>query len=407
MKTNVVIHLIALAILTQPAIAGKDSPRLATTRPAAARPMKPSQPAAAPRGFKVQSKPSKGLANHPAITGTKAADTHRFAKAPSALPASRNILPKPLSGIDAGKADALRNGREMSNGLNAMNELRHSGLRDNLPEGLKNPLETNNSGGPSGPADPRTPSTGYARTPMAPAHTSPWSGGGLTDVRGGSDGSRKGTPASADDLTRSTQRVTESSSRLTFGSGSQSTASGPVRVTRDEESGEFVATQTGTDSNGNQTRVDVIENTDDDGHVTGTTEIVTRSDGESASQRTIIRDSSGAILSDKTEKTNQGTRSIDRSTGDIATGGPVGPGAAAVTGLVPVDLLRQPTGNEQSGGTGGTFTVDQMTGGRQVRPSGGEANTGIGGNQNPVPVNRDASIVNPGPNGTGGGDLPD
>jgi len=443
MKNNIAITTLAMAILTQTSMAEKIQSRIANPRmaqiqsPAAASrainrfPMpathRAAMPAALPKG---SSRIFPSVIGRQPIAPAPVVHKPLQRKIPTAVTSGtikprtnpgitrnlvggkgfvgRNLAAKPqpsaLAGIDAGKAESIRQGAALANGLKDVNRLRPEGLGSDLPDGLK--LPSGNRSNNQQPADPFAENNNYNRKPKTPDHMASNTGGnGLTDIRGGRDNSRKGTPASYSDLTPTTRRVTDSSSGLVFGHGSSSTASGPVEVRQDEESGEYVATQTGTDSNGNQARVDVIQNTDDNGRVTGSTEIVTRSDGESASQRTIVRDSTGAIISDKTEKTTPGTRACDRSTGDVAMGGPVGPGAAAITGLVPLDLLRQPSGNESSGGT------NLMTSGRLSR---NHVNPGTRNDMSPGPgvkrnnIAPDGGLAGPTSGGSAGGnDLPD
>jgi hypothetical protein len=105
------------------------------------------------------------------------------------------------------------------------------------------------------------------------------------------------------------------------------------------------------------------------------------------------------------EKPNQ---KIDRSNGDISMGGPVngsGPSVGQAAGLMPLDLLRQFANGERSSG-GSNFMTSGRLSANQVRPVGSEGQTGIGGNQNPVPVNRGSTVVLPGPL-TGGGGSPE
>lgn len=416
MKNNIAITTLALAILTPASMAEKLPARIASQRiapmqsPAAARamprvPMPTSHPgrqAFVPGHAAAKPIPSSNiqLRNHPAVARNVTGGMTRVGRNPMVKPGASTP-----GGISAGKAESIRQGAGIASGLERVGRLRPAGFGNDLPNGLPN--TSGNGAGIKQPSDPFAENTITPRTPKAPDHiTSNFGGNGLTDIRGGRDNSRKGTPGSTRDLTTTTERVTDSSSRGVFGSGSGSTASGPVVVNQDEETGEFVASQTGTNANGNQARIDVVQNTDENGRVTGTTEIVTQSDGESVSQRTVVRDSTGFILSDKTEKTTPGTRSCDRSTGDVAMGGPVGAGAAAVTGLVPLDLLRQPSGNESSGGT------NMMTSGRlnrnHVNP--GSRNDMIpapGAKRNNIDPTR-SGLSGPTSGGSaGGGDLPD
>jgi hypothetical protein len=320
---------------------------------------------------------------------------------------SRNLARKPairaLDGIDSGKLDAVREGARIANGLESVDQLRRSGLGNDLPRGL--PEFTRNGNGVQKPMDPFAENHAGPRTPTAPGHiSSNLRGGGLTDIRGGMNGSRRGSQGTTDDLSRTTRSVVDSSSRMTFGNGPNSTASGPVVVNQDENTGDFTATQTGTDANGNQARIDVTQHTNGSGQVTGTTEIITTSNGETTSTHTIERDATGAVLSDKTEKTTPGTQACDRGTGDIATGGPVGPGAAAITGLVPLDLLRQ--GHETTTAT--NTMVTGRLGNNQVNPGSRSGMAPVPGSQRNNIGHTIDGLAGPMSGGSnGGGDRPD
>ena len=292
----------------------------------------------------------------------------RRTKPTPVVPAREAVVRPAIRALDslAGeRADAIREAERIANGLESIENLRASGFGSDLPHGL--PEFSRDGRGPQGPGDPFAGNPVHGRKPTAPGHiSSNLHGGGLTDIRGGFHGSRRGTPGTTDDLSPTTNRIVDGSSRMTFGHGPNSTAAGPVVVHQDEDTGEFTASQTGTDVNGNQARIDVTQHTDERGQVSGTTEVITTSNGDTCTTRTIERDATGAILSDKTEKTTPGTQACDRGTGDVATGGPVGPGAAAITGLVPLDLLRQPLEEERSGGT--NTMLHGRLGNNQVNP---------------------------------------
>ncbi|MDZ4404140.1 hypothetical protein [Prosthecobacter sp.] len=316
-------------------------------------------------------------------------------------PATR--LSPPASGLDSKTAAGLLASREIAEGLKSLGSLRGSfgGV-----EGFRDVFHQPGNPGPkvsSRVTDPFADADNYERTPTAPAHIT--GSNGLTDIRGGGSNARKGTDADVDNLTSTTQRVVESGSRILFGSGSASTADSAPETRPDQETGEMVVSQTGTDSNGNRARLDVVQDTDADGNVIGTTEIAVVATDTSTRVTSTLRDSTGAIVSTRTTLYNTGRRSVDRTPGDISMGGPVngtGPSVGEVSGLVPLDLLRQHANGETNGHGATNYTITRSSGAAQVRPVGEGAQTGITTRAKPRTLTGQGLE-----GGSGGGDLPD
>lgn len=289
-----------------------------------------------------------------------------------------------------------------------------------MPEGL-----TGHGGRrPQGPADPFANTGTGMREPKAPDSMA-GRRSGLTDIRGSSNRARQGTRTEPGTLTSFALRLATSGPHTTtthiWSNGNTTYAAS------DTDDGQHITTEY-LDSRGNVTgRTDQWTHTgatgssrttdtyDENGRFTGSETITNNDDGSSQSKSvaadgTVVvteTDGQGHVRQYESEG-SRGTRSCDRSSGDVATGGPVngsGPSVAQAAGLVPLDLLRQSA--EGSTGHGGSnFMTSGRTSSNQVRPVGAESQTGIGGNQNPVPVNRGSTVVLPGPL-TGGGGSPE
>lgn len=281
---------------------------------------------------------------------------------------------KPAGTLDDKNNAAIRQGRQVAEGLRSIEEIRKA-----IPDALNESLGLTGGGFSHGagfekPIDTEGNATNGSRTPEAdfspPAHSGANRGNGLADIRGRYSRSRQGSRASADDMTPTAGRVFESASRLTFGSGSQSTADSAPTYTLDEGNGDVVAEQRGYDSAGNAAAVVVIESHDRDGAVAGTKEMVYHIDVDGKTTIDVVaRDPEGRVVAQGT------TRSCDRTPGDVAMGGPVngaGPSVADVSGLMPLDLVRQHANGEAPRGG-----VNYMTSGslhsRHVNPGSTEA----------------------------------
>lgn len=130
-----------------------------------------------------------------------------------------------------------------------------------------------------------------------------------------------------------------------------------------------------------------------------TTETVHR-DAAGEAQDVVVVEHNGQTDTDtKTVYNPDGSvRSCDRNPEGSSTGGPVNGKRGSLQeqlGLKPIDLLRQPTEEAQSGGT------NRMTSGQlrhdQVRPTNGGETPMPGGNRNRVSSNRFGNLTNPAP----------
>jgi hypothetical protein len=360
----------------------------------------------APRNTKPAVVPGKSPASRPAHTS---------------LPAKPQVeIRKVVPGLSLPNAEVLRQGREIVEGIKALDLLRSSGFQNLMPEGLSG----QGSERPAGPSDPFANNGTGMREPKAPDHMSDRSSG-LTDIRGSSSRGRHGTRTEPGTLSSFGLRLATSgphtSSTHIWSNGSTTYASS------DTEDGIHTTTEyldsrgnvtgrtnqwTHSDSNGTSRTTDTY---DENGQFTGSETITTNDDGSSQSKSvatdgTVVvteNDGQGHFTQYESEGSH-GSRSCDRSPGDISMGGPVngsGPSVGQATGLVPLDLLRQTAEGESSRGGANNMT-SRRTSANHVRPIDSEGQTGIGGNQNPVHVNRGSIIVLPGPV-TGGGGNPE
>jgi|JI6StandDraft_1071083.scaffolds.fasta_scaffold09205_4 hypothetical protein len=356
-------------------------------------------------------------------------------------PASRHLPAKPqveirkvTPGLSLPNAEALRQGREIVEGIKALDSLRHSGFQNMMPEGLAG----HGSGRPAGPSDPFANNGSGMREPKAPGHVS-GRRSGLTDIRGSAgrgsrgyqgDGTQERGGASPNDVSRTGGSIFSAGRESRFGGGSgfRGSASEPS-YERNEENGDIIMSVDFTNPDGTHGRYSVTEHHNNDGSVSGTTErIAVEKPNGSVTSTEVKRDATGGVVAQGRVVVNPGgsggesgtasgtpgpvekpNQKIDRSNGDISMGGPVngsGPSVGQAAGLTSLDLLRQFANGESSSGGSSNYSLSGGTSANHVRPVGSEGQTGIGGNQNPVPVNRGSTVVLPGPI-TGGGGNPE
>ncbi|HCN27357.1 MAG TPA: hypothetical protein DIT64_00905 [Verrucomicrobiales bacterium] len=374
-----------------------------------------------PRPSAVKRSPS------PAVTTNKPAT--RSVSKPATVtrnPASgsRGALPAPVGGMDPKLAEGLEAGRQIASGLQSLESLRAS---FGSVEGLGDVFHQPGNAGPG--------SQGGVRDPFGGG--SEYDGGKVSnpldrfstakprDIRGGFSNSRRGNATTG--LSRTGDRVLES--EVSTASGRDGTST-PVQSTT-HENGDVTASTTATTRDGNTTEVEVTEFSDGSGTSTtthsndGSTDTVTMTRRDSSGavlwtrtdsvhaggkQHIVTRDGSGRVTSDTTEYYTPGSRTCDRSPGEIAAGGPVngtGPGVADAAGLMPLDLLRQFANGEGASGGTNTMTSGSLSS-RHVNP---DRNGSSGPMRNRLPVDSFGTISNPAPLGgegaAGGGNRPD
>lgn len=309
-----------------------------------------------------------------------------------------------------GNSAALNQGRSVANGVREMDALRNSGLenlRENFGTGGNQPH------GQQTPTDPFANDSFTPRDPKAPAGVTRNDNGGLTDIRGSAENSSKGTgsrPMSAFGRHLSTSGPRTGSvsyggqgndrhSASSTGIGTGGTHSTTEHRDDNGRTVGYTDTWTTTDQNGTRSTTDTY---DANGTFTGSETIFENNDGSVQSKAVgadgsvlvTTSDASGQV----TQSTSEGSgpppardqRSGDRTPDGIGTGGPVGPSAATVSGLVPLDLLRQRANGESNGSGPGQYSIAGRTGANQVLP-GSTAHT-------PGPrVASQNTVVNPGP----------
>lgn len=334
---------------------------------------------------------------------------------PGKSPASRNLPAKPpieirkvTPGLNLPNAEGLRQGREIANGLQSIESLRGSisSLRE-FGDVFHQPGNSG-SGSRGNVADPFGNEFGSGGNREVKNPLDRFSSGRPRDIRGDMSNSRKGDGSTG--LSRTGDAILEDETSMASGRDGTHT---PVESTTHENGDVTASTTTTTRDGSTTTTVEVTEYSDGSGTTTTThgtdgrtdTITTTRRDStgdvlwsttdsvhEGGKQHRVTRDGSGRVTSDVTEYFRQ--RSTPRP--DPEGGTPVGqraPSAAQVSGLIPLDLLRQFANGESS--SGGTNYMTRGIGGRQVRPENGESTS----TANRLKKDLFGTISNPGPHG--------
>jgi hypothetical protein len=312
-----------------------------------------------------------------------------------------------------GKGAGLHQGRDAANAIRE-----HGSLRNGQLEGLREHGITGGTQGrgPQTPADPFQDSGFTPRQPQAPDGVKQrGDNGGLTDIRGARQNSSRGHVSHGD--------VFADGYRMRFGAGSgfngtmgnfgehsSATPSGEDNgdsyqvdyTNRDGSTGTYSVTET-HDQNGRYVTVEhdgttkhdgtvVSHDTrrDADGRIISTTETVIAPDGSQSSMTTYPDGHADVDVRPATES------GADRTPDGIGNGVRTGPSAATVSGLVPLDLLRQHADGQQNSGGPGQYSLQGGRGADQVRPVGEGQQSGVGGVRR-VPLDPKGTVVNPGP----------
>ena len=305
----------------------------------------------------------------------------------------------------------IQEGMAIADQLKQMEDLQFGGLQTGLPEGLQDPFGGNSGNGPQGPSRPDTDfgddMVFTPREPSNPLDHNSEPGAGLTDIRGGAADSRQGT---GDGLSARGDRIYRDGVRF-FGncepptsttSGGHTTRStvcdtgGPNGPTgyavSDGDHGHTFERSTTDD--GDRSRTTTVER-GPGGRVIETVTVTTNADGTRHKE---ITDANGTVRDMGTGPAqNPNARSCDPNPEGSSTGGPVNGTRGSLQdqlGLKPLDFLRQPKEDEQSGG--GTNRMTGQIGGRQVRPANPNENPAPNTNRNRLPSNRFGNIINPG-----------
>ncbi|MBL9176796.1 MAG: hypothetical protein JNM65_01960 [Verrucomicrobiaceae bacterium] len=335
-------------------------------------------------------------------------------------PGSRSTSPNPVGGIDPKLAASLEAGRQIASGLQSLESLRAS---FGCVEGFGDVFHQPGNAGPGSQDRVRDPFGGGSEYDGGKVNNplDRFSTAKPRDIRGGFSNSRKGNATTG--LSRTGDRVLES--EVSTASGRDGTST-PVQSTT-HENGDVTASTTATTRDGDSTEVEVTEFSDGSGTSTTThsndgntdTLIVTRRDSSGAvlwtrtdsvhaggKQHIVTRDGSGRVTSDTTEYFTPGRRGTDRSPSEGGSlGGPKGPSVGEVTGLMPLDLLRQFAEGKPSSSGSTSYTVTRHSGANQVRPVGEGQQTGITARAKPRVLTGQG--LEGGHGGTDGGSGPD
>jgi len=348
------------------------------------------------------------------------------APAPSGNTAGSSPIPDGLNESLAG----IQEGMAIADQLNQMRDLQFGGLQAGLPEGLQDPFGGNAGSAPRRPGQPDTGLSGdmgYSpREPHNPLDRNSSPGTGLTDIRPGAYASRDGQESDST-VSRSRGRDMSPTGRDLVQGGSRSgdrTSYG--RIERSGGSYDLVGVRTTPLNNGDTRPVgtSVYEHHDSSGAITGYTE--TRRGGETNgnyTDETVHRDAEGnaqdVVVVEHNGQTDTDTKTVYNPDGSVrnqsrglhpddnAVNGPVNGTQGSLRdqlGLKPLDLLRQPKEDEQSGG--GTNRMTGQSGGIQVRPANPNENPAPNTNHNRLPSNRFGNIINPGTIDTSTGGNP-
>lgn len=312
-----------------------------------------------------------------------------------------------------GKGAGFHQGRDVANGLREHGSLRNGQLEGLREYGINGGTQTR---GPQGPADPLQDRGFTPRNPQAPAGVKQrGDNGGLTDIRGAKQNSSRGHVSHGDVFADGYRTRFGAGSGFdgrmgNFGERSAATPSGDDNgdayqvdyTNRDGSTGTYSVTET-HDQNGRYVTVEhdgttkhdgtvVSHDTrrDADGRIISTTETVIAPDGSQSSMTTYPDGHADVDVRPATESGG------DRTPDGIGNGVRTGPSAATVSGLVPLDLLRQHADGQQSNNGPGQYSVQGGTGADQVRPVGEGQQSGVGGVRR-VPLDPKGTVVNPGP----------
>lgn len=340
-----------------------------------------------------------------------AVNTNKPATRSSTNTASRNSVARRTvsnvpAGIDSKRAEGLKAGREIANGLQSLDSLRGSfGGAQEFGDVFH---QTGNAGhgDTSGLTNPFNDDRDYGSTPGLPAgvNSSRRRGGsstGLRDIRGDMTNSRRAgdEDTSGDWNTGPNEYMHSDGSRhRTSGTETQGT------VSHYNPDGKYSGrTEWSSNRSGDHT---TSQHFDSDGQHTSTVVVERRSDG--VDRKTVYREGQEAVIthSDESAPAKPGTQSCDRNPSEGASlGGATGPSVADVTGLMPIDLVRQFA--EGKPAKGFVPMINRHSSANQVRPAGEGQQTGITTRAKPSVLTGQGLEGNGGHGGTDGGSGPD
>ncbi len=309
--------------------------------------------------------------------------------------------------------DALHHGREVANGLRELDAIRQS-----LPDGVREfGIPGNASQGSSVPGlqfGEEGEATGFqGRDIQNPLDRF---GSGMTDIRGSRDRSRQGNRSSLPRLSSFGNQLATSGPNTSpveverngndvYGFASTEGGGNHITIDHYNERGNLVGHSDRWVSSTPDAGVRTVDVYDERGQFVSSETIVNYNDGSTVSKAVAADGSVVVTSSDANGEVTQYTVECDRSNGDIAMGGPIGPTVGQWIGMDMIDLVRQFVEGESTSGGENRMTSGTL-GSQHVRP---DANPNSGSQRNRVRVDSFGTISNPGPatgGGTGGGDRP-
>lgn len=321
---------------------------------------------------------------------------------------TRHTVSNAPVGMDSKLAADLKAGREIASGLQSLDSLRASlGAVQEFGDVFHQPGNPGR-GDASGLTNPFNEDREYGSTPGLPAGVDPsrrrgGSSSGLRDIRGDMKNSRRaGAEDTSGDWNLGPNEYMHRDGSRHRTSGSEHQGS----IQHYNPDGKYSGrTDWSSNRSGDHT---TAQHFDSDGQHTSTVVVERLRDG--TERKTVYREGQEAVIthSDDPAPAKPGTQSCDRNPSEGASlGGSKGPSVGDVTGLMPIDLLRQfAEGNPASGGMPTTYTVTRHSGANQVRPVGEGQQTGITTRAKPR-VLTGQGLEGGGHGGTDGGSGPD
>ena len=387
MKTNI---LILLALSTSVPFAPAAQPAAPSVRPnmlvrpsAKMPPLSAPRPSIAPIPPKATGaiRPPAGRVLNQISPSTRARiETKPGAVARGGLPAGTN---QRLGG---------QNGAAQREGFSMANRVREfSQLRQLVPDGLReNAIQGNAPRGPGKPNLDIGSDGGFSgREIRNPLDRNSGAGAGLTDIRGSADSGRQGTrrddgPMSTFGLGLATRGPNTSTVHIWNHDGNTyaaaDTTDGTHLTTEHHDTNGRVVGYTDSYNHTSSTGVSRTTDTyDARGRFTGS-ETVTQNDDGSSQSKSVAADGTVVVtendghghVTQHESAGSTGSCCCDRCNGDVAMGGPM-LRVADVTGLKPIDLLRQTAEGEQTSGGENTMTSGRISS-AQVNRGGRDGN---------------------------------
>lgn len=278
-------------------------------------------------------------------------------------------------GMNARHLAGLREGLDVSNNLREMEAIRHA-----LPEGVRQFGHIGNK--PQGPGKPNldigaSADSGFTgREIRNPLDRSSKPGAGLTDIRGAASGSRRASGGDSDGSTSLGPSSSRDSNGVRHSYNPRSETSGSVHHYSPD--GKYQG-RSDYELDASAAGGHTTTHYDSDGQQTSTVRV--DSLGGGVEQKTVSYPDGVAVTTrtDDPDAEKPGARSCGINPAEGGSlGGPVngtGPSVNDVSGLVPLDLLRQFAEGRQTGGGSNRMTSGPLNANQVCRPLGGSGQT--------------------------------